>query len=146
MLEDSLTKVLEELFDQEDYKHCFLVDIEVKPKSKVEVYIDADDGLTLGVCQKISRYLEGFIDENNWLGEKYILEVSSPGIERPLKFLRQYKKNIGRTLKVSLNEGKNVEGKLTQVTDVNIVLQDKNSSQEIALNNITKAQVIVSFK
>ena len=146
MIEEALAKVLKELFESEEYKSCFLVEIECKPNNKVEVYIDSDEALTLGICQKISRHLEGFIDEKGWLGEKYTLEVSSPGVDRPLKYLRQYLKNVGRRLSVDTTEETKVEGKLEEVKEDRIILNEKDKKIEILIENIHKAQVIVSFK
>lgn len=97
---------------------CYLVDIEWK-ESNVEltVFVDSDDGLTLSDCQKISRAMEQVLDTENLLGEEYRLQVSSPGIDRPLMLRRQYFKNKGRVLKVVLQDGSEVVGKLHEIDD-----------------------------
>ena len=100
MIVEKITDLLDKKFTEEDFSDCFLVDIKAHAHNKIDVFIDSDSGVTFEKCQKISRYLERFIDENGWLGEKYVLEVSSPGISRPLKFKRQYAKNIGRKVEV----------------------------------------------
>ncbi|MCL4107789.1 UNVERIFIED_CONTAM: hypothetical protein GTU68_027174 [Idotea baltica] len=75
-------------------------------------------------CRKISRFLEAHFDETLVFGEKYLLEVSSPGIGKPLKFKRQFVKNIGRTVEVTTKEdGKKVKGLLKEVTESGIVLE-----------------------
>ena len=80
-IEQHILPLLESKLTEEGFEDCFLVEIVYKEaQNKLEVYIDADSGLSFDRCQKLSRYLEAFIDENNWLGEQYILEVSSPGI------------------------------------------------------------------
>ena len=66
----------------------------------VQVFIDTDDGITIAECAEISRDLGGTMEAQNVINEPYELEVSSPGIEKPLKLLRQYKKNVGRKFKI----------------------------------------------
>lgn len=118
MIEDKLEKLLNSKFEEEGFEDCFLIEIKGSGSGgKIEVYIDADAGLTLERCQKLSRYLENHIDENQWLGSKYVLEVSSPGLDRPLVFNRQFVKNIGRTLIIKLKNGTNLEGQLKEVKE-----------------------------
>ena len=90
MIEDRIVELLGAKFEEEEFRDCFLVETKFHGNNKLEVFIDCDNGLTFEKCQKISRYLESFIDEKQWLGEKYVLDVSSPGIGRPLILKRQY--------------------------------------------------------
>jgi len=123
VVEHKIAEVLELLFKEEDYKDCFLVEIKESPDgSKLEVFLESDSTLTLGKCQKISRYLEKHIEENRWLPEKYLLEVSSPGVGNPLILKRQYLKNVGRMIEVKLEDGDLKKGKLTEVTDDYIII------------------------
>ncbi len=151
-----------EKFDEPGYEDFYLLEVKYNPANKkVEVFLDSDSGLSLGDTSKINRYLQGRIDEEGLLGEKYILDVSSPGIGKPLTLPRQYTKNIGRTLEITtVEEGKNIrqKGILTKVDDKGIVIQYdikekqgkkkivKTIVQEIAFEEITKAVVKVSFK
>ena len=95
MIEKLLSEVLEQRFREEDLNDCFLVDVVEKKNDRIEVYIESDATLTIDTCKKVSRYLEKQIEEHKWLGEKYTLDVSSPGVDNPLKLVRQYKKNVG---------------------------------------------------
>ena len=156
MVERKIEKLLLEKFEEEDFSDCFIVKIEQNNK-KLQIFIDSDTNIGFTTCRKISRYLEEHIDENNWLGEKYILEVSSPGIDRPLKFPRQYKKNIGRRLEVLTKEDEQVNGTLIEVNDEGIVLEFKVRIKEgkkkrteivqkaIAFDHINRAIVQFSF-
>ena len=73
---------------------CFLVDIKINPAgSKIEVYIDRDTGLQIEMCEQVSRFLELHLDNEPGVPPKYILEVSSPGMDNPFKVERQYLKN-----------------------------------------------------
>ncbi len=97
---ERITRLLEEKYSTDEvFADCFTVSVEMKPGQKLYVFADSDSGMTFEKCQKLSRYLESHIDSNGWLGEKYLLEVSSPGIGRPFQFLRQYNNN-SRTLAV----------------------------------------------
>lgn len=109
------------LADKPDH---FLVDIKVLPGNKVEVFVDADKGIQIDTCAQISRYLEQYLDEELPLGEKYTLEVSSPGMSSPIKVLRQYQRRIGNELAVLKADGVKVIGILKQVDESGIVLEE----------------------
>jgi ribosome maturation factor RimP len=72
----------------------------------IQVFVDTDAGITIAQCAEISREVGAELDAQSVINEPYELEVSSPGIERPLKLLRQYKKNVGRKYKVRYLIGK----------------------------------------
>ena len=88
-----LVELLELKFQDEGFEDLFFVDMTFnEANKKVEIFLDSDSQLTIDQCAKVNRYLQFHIDEEGWLGEKYTLDVSSPGIRRPLKLKRQYKK------------------------------------------------------
>lgn len=120
-LEEKIQDLLEEKLQEEEFADCYIVDIE-HHGNRLEVYLDSDSGITFQTCRRISRYLESYLDEEGWLGEKYTLEVSSPGLSRPLKLRRQYIKNIGRKVEVKTHEGEKYEGTLQTVTEDKITL------------------------
>lgn len=158
-LTDRINQLLEEKFSADEaFLDCFVVEIELKPSNKLYVFLDSDSGMTFEKCQKLSRYLEGYIDAGGWLGDKYVLEVSSPGISRPLKFQRQYVKNIGRKMEIVLSSDKSkVSGTLHGVNDDQIILVNeiierdgkkkmkKQVETSIAFDNIEKAIVKIEF-
>ena len=147
MIENRIAEVLNERFQEDDLKSCFLVGVSADVRNKVTVFVDADDQLTIGMCQKISRFLEHRIEENKWLPDKYTLDVSSPGTDNPLKLHRQYKKNIGRTASVKLDDGSKVEGKIEEVQDDHIkLLKAKGEEVEIPFEKISETKILVSFK
>jgi ribosome maturation factor RimP len=86
---------------------AFVVDVHVnkgKQRITVQASIDTDAGIKIGECAAISRRLADVIDEQGLIESAYELEVSSPGIDRPLKLLRQYRKNVGRTFHVQFRD------------------------------------------
>jgi len=159
-LKQRLEQLLIEKFKEEIYHDLFIVDIQVKPNDQVFVFLESDSQLTIGMCSKISRYLEHHIEENGWLGEKYTIEVSSPGVGNPLKLPRQFRKNIGRLLSVKVaDDHKHKVGTLTTVSDQGIILEHEEKRQiegrkkkekvtietEIAFDQIEKAVVKIQF-
>jgi len=157
-LEEKIIDLLDEKFKEAEFEDCFWLDVKRHSvRNKLEVIIDSDTGLTLKKCQRISRYLEGFIDEEGWLGEKYVIEVCSPGADKPLKIARQYPKHIGRKLEVKKKDGETEEGRLTEVTEKGILIEYKVRRKEgkrkvteevksnIAFDQIEQAKVKLSF-
>ena len=157
-IEEKINHLLAAKFQEENFTDCFLVGAELLKDNKLEVYVDSDTGLSLGKCQKISRYLESYIDEENWLGEKYTLEVSSPDLTRPLKLKRQYKKNVGRSLEMTLADGTVKTAQLIEageeaikVEELVVIKEGKKKKKmlvqtELPFENIKKALVVISFK
>ena len=156
MIEEKLLDLLDKKFLEEEFTSYFLIELKNHQGNKIEVFIDGDNGVTFVTCRQISRYLEHHIDENGWLGEKYWLDVSSPGVKRPLKLKRQYPKHIGRKLEVKTEEG-TYTGKLILIEDDQIVLEEKTRvkegkkkktlmvKHEIAFDKIKKTIVKISF-
>ena len=145
-LTDRIARLLEENFAAgEDLTDCFTVDVELKPGQKLYVFVDSDSGMTTEKCRKISRFLESHLDTNGWLGEKYLLEVSSPGIGRPLKFLRQYHKNLGRTLEVTLSDKTRQTGVLKAADETQVVLLQKVKEMDGKKKKEVEVETAVPF-
>lgn len=131
----------------------FVVSIQVKPTNNIKIFLDADDGFDVSKSTKINKRLRRQIDELEMFPEgDYSLEVSSPGIDEPLQFKRQYLKNIGRSIEITPNEGEPVIGKLTEADDEKVVLEVLVSPKkkdttpvEIPFTNIKQAIVQISF-
>ena len=135
----------------------FVVDVIVSTKKnpgKVLVLLDGDQGINIDACANVSRQLSKSLDERNLMGDNYLLEVSTPGVDQSLKLKRQYHKHIGRTLKLKLADGSQFEGKLKEVgADTVIVTQEvgtgkhkESKEQTVDFAAIDKAFVLVSFK
>jgi len=102
---------------------AFLVDLTIQQGRKrkvVQVFVDTDQGITVDQCAEISRRLAKELDGRNMIPGPYELHVSSPGLEKPLKLLRQYRKNVGRKFRVRLRteaEPRTIEAILEAVED-----------------------------
>ncbi len=116
----------------------------------VEVFADTDEGITTDVCAEISRQLSAALDAGDVIRGGYRLDVSSPGLDRPLKLHRQYPKNINRVLKIQFTDTdgkKTITGVLRAVTDSSIKLEPaKQEPLEIPMREITRAVVEPQFR
>lgn len=136
----------------------FVVDVIISGRNaamqKVMVIVDGDNGVTIDDCAEISRRISEALDAQDFIEQRYMLEVSTPGLDHPLSLKRQFPKNIGRQLKVHTTDKKMVQGKLAQVSDGGITLEveektgKKKELSELHLSyaQIEKAFVMVSFK
>jgi len=102
----------------------FLVSVKVKPTNNIKVFIDADEGMSIEKCVKYNRALYKKIEESGIFPDgNFSLEISSPGVDQPLTLHRQYAKNKGRSVEVTFNDGTQKEGKLLEVTETDIIIE-----------------------
>lgn len=116
---EKVKQVLEEVLLEKP--SIFLIDLTVTDSFKIVIGIDGDNGVVLQDCIDISRAVEGNLDREE---QDFSLEVASVGVGSPLKLVRQYKKNIGRTLIVKTNQ-ENIEAELVEANDLFIILSWK---------------------
>ena len=103
----------------------FLVEVRIKPVNNIKVFIDGDQGVSIEKLVQYNRRLYRQIEEENlYPNGDFSLEVSSPGLDEPLKLTRQYLKNIGRFVEVTDSEGEKKEGKLISATETDIVVEE----------------------
>lgn len=132
----------------------FLVEVKINPTNNIKVFLDADSGVSIDKCVKYNRALYKQIEESGMFpGNDFSLEVSSPGLDEPLKLKRQYNKNTGRNVEVILQDGSKIEGKLTGVSDADIQVEEikgKNKKKEviehtIRIDNIKTTKIQIQF-
>ena len=144
--------VVEELVEKPS---VFLIDLIITDNFKISITLDDDNGVVLQDCIDISRAIENKLDREE---QDFSLEVASVGVGSPLKFVRQYKKNVGRTLIVKLST-ETIEAELVEANDNFIILSWKarepkkvgkgketvQKRQEILFTEIKEAIVTVTF-
>jgi ribosome maturation factor RimP len=132
----------------------FLVEAKIIPLNNVKVFLDGDNGISIEKCVQCNRALYRKIEEEHVFPlDDFSLEVSSPGLDQPLKLLRQYKKNIGRLIDVVLNDGTKKTGRLVELTEDGIILEEtigKNKNKlivnhAILFNNIKTTTIQIVF-
>lgn len=132
----------------------FLVEVRIKPTNNIKVFMDADEGMPLSTLIEYNRKLYKGLEESGLYPDgNFSLEVSSPGLDEPLKLERQYKKNVGRYVEVMRNDGTMREGKLTAATDEGIAVEweegkgkkKETKTETILFENIKSTKVQVKF-
>ncbi|MBC7487281.1 MAG: hypothetical protein H7282_11070 [Cytophagaceae bacterium] len=150
-LKSVISKIaLEKAKEQE----VFLVELTLTSSGRVKILalIDSENGVTIDQCTKFSRSVTQETDLIPELDEGYVIEVSSPGTDRPLEFPFQYKKNIGRKIRVTLDGDEEKEGELLTATEEGFSVKlpglkkKEFVNQEYQYNEVKKAKIIVSFK
>lgn len=135
----------------------FLISCKISPANKIEVIIDGDENVSIQDCLDCSRAIENNLDREE---EDFELSVSSSGISSPLQFPRQYKKNIGREIKIITLEDKEITGVIKEATEDGVFLvwkerrpKEKGKGKEtveleefILYKNIKKAIISLNFK
>lgn len=138
-----------------EYPELFLIDMTITDSYKIIVTLDGDNGVQLQDCINISRAVENNLDREE---QDFALEVASAGVSLPLKLVRQYRKNIGRTLKIK-TASQTIEAKLLEVSDENITVEWSSRepkkigkgketvlhNEKIAYSDIIEAIVTITF-
>jgi len=135
------SRIIELLAEMPGY---FLVDVSIKPTNNIKAYIDADQGAAIDQLSKINRALYKWIEENLFPNGDFSIEVSSPGLDEPLKLERQYLKNIGRFVEVLMKNGIKKEGKLLSASENEIVVEEQKGhgkKRELIEHTILKQEI-----
>tara|TARA_R110002072_G_scaffold142804_3_gene288348 strand:+ start:59622 stop:60089 length:468 start_codon:yes stop_codon:yes gene_type:complete len=120
MMRERVTELLEQAL--EENQSLFLIDLLISEDNRITVILDGDNGVSVEDCITVSRAIEHNLDREE---VDFALEVMSAGVSEGLTIPRQYRKNIGRKLKVRTKEDQTIEGELTNVDDSSIKLKWK---------------------
>ena len=132
----------------------FLVEVRINSANNIKVFIDGDQGVSIDKLVRYNRNLYRQIEEEKMFpNDDFSLEVSSPGLDEPLKLDRQYLKNIGRHVEVVGNDGSKIEGKLTGTTTTDLLVEEikgKGKKMEtvqhtISFDNIKTTKIQIKF-
>ena len=129
-----------------------LVDVEYKKTGKtwsLRVFIDKNQGVTVDDCQRLSREIEDLIAIHELIADRYVLEVSSPGLDRPLKKETDFIRNKGKQVLVKtylpINNSKTNTGTIKDFSNDTLFLENEKKTFEISLSNIAQAKLIFKF-
>lgn len=119
-------------------------------RSVVRVVVDRDGGVSLDDVADVSRVISDALDqldeaEPGALGPSYVLEVTSPGVDRPLTAARHWRRNVSRLVTVALRDGPNVTGRIVSANDDALVLDVDGTSRTLALGDVLRGTVQVEF-
>jgi len=147
---DTVTEIALPIVEQAG---CELVDVEYVKEGKdwfLRVYIDKPGGVTLDDCENISRPLNDKLDELDPVPHSFYLEVSSPGLERPLKKPADYRRAMGSPVEIRLYKAvdgvKRYEGELVAYDGESITIKtDKNEDLRFMMDQISKVKKVFKF-
>ncbi len=143
---DKIIDIIKPILDREN---IYLVDLEFRGQGKnrvLSVYADTEQGITLSQITRLNNKISDQLDMHDVIPGTYRLEVSSPGVDRPLKYLWQYNKNINRHVQINYRDEekeKEVTGKLINANEAQITLKLKKDKVFIPFSAIKKAKVKV---
>ncbi|MBN2349425.1 MAG: ribosome assembly cofactor RimP [Bacteroidales bacterium] len=151
------TELKQLLSEELKSRNLFLVNLKISPSNKILILVDSLAGVTIDQCVGISRFVESNLDREK---EDYELEVSSPGLDEPLKIKVQYEKNIGRELQIVTNDDVEYKGRLIAVENEAIRIETVNKVKKsgskkksiekeehiIDFINIKLAKVVITFR
>jgi len=154
MMRDKITELLNSALEKND--SLFLIELSISNSNQIHVIIDGDNGVSVKDCIAVSREIEHNLDRDEY---DFSLEVASAGVSEPLTIPRQYKKNVGRKLKIKTLAGDDIEGVLTIANQNEIKLQWKarepkpigkgkvtvNKEAVLDYKDIAEAKVMITF-
>ena len=112
----------------------------------LRIYIDKNEGISVEDCERVSKHVSKVLDAENDFSENYMLEVSSPGLDRKFFYKEQYKEYLNESLKVTFFDTQNkrtVTGRLVGAYDNSIKLELNDETKEIAFSSIIQANLII---
>lgn len=112
----------------------------------LRIYIDNKDGVSVEDCEKVSKHVSKVLDTENDFSEKYMLEISSPGLDRKFFYKEQYQEFINESMRVTFFDNDNkktIKGNLKEVDDISIKLEIKEEIHEIPFSSIIQANLLI---
>ncbi|MBK5269881.1 MAG: ribosome maturation factor [Bacteroidia bacterium] len=151
-MEQSIEQKVNNLIKEDN--GLFLVEVKIRPTNNIKVFIDGDQGVNIDKLVRYNRKLFKEIEESNMFPNgDFSLEVSSPGLDEPLKLHRQYLKNIGRYVEIMEKEGDKKEGRLLSVSDEGLIIEEEKGhgkkrevvQHSISFDNIKTTKIQIKF-
>ncbi|HCY75278.1 MAG TPA: hypothetical protein DHV28_05110 [Ignavibacteriales bacterium] len=148
IIKENIVQISNEIAEKLNF---FVIDINFRGDNRkkiIEVFVDAEKNVDADNLAEISREINSVIEEKDIIQQAYRLDVSTPGVDRPLKFLKQFPKHINRNFEVTYkagDEARTITGKLLSVEREELTFLSDKKEVLIEFKNITTAKVIISF-
>ncbi len=144
VLKKKILDLIEEPLRQENCEVADMALSRYKQNTTLRFFVYADSGMNIDKCAHISRIIGDMIDGTDWFERGYALEVSSPGLDRPLKTITDFKYRIGEKVRVIFeNETKKkITAEIISVKDNEVELKDEESNQYVPLSEIKQAKIV----
>jgi ribosome maturation factor RimP len=144
-MEEKITALLSPVISEANYELVELQLVPRKSSSLLRVLVDRVGGITLDECAELSHRISYVLEVEDPIENRYTLEVSSPGLDRPLTTVADFRRKAGELILLSLREGdrvNQVEGKIVKVEGDQVVLSVDDSEQRFSLTDIVKGKII----
>ena len=148
IIKENIVRISNEIAEKLNF---FVIDINFRGDNRkkiIEVFVDAEKNIDADNLAEISREINSIIEDQDIIQQAYRLDVSTPGVDRPLKFLKQFPKHINRNFEVTYkieDETRTITGKLLSVEREELTFLSDKKEVLIEFKNITTAKVIISF-
>ncbi len=148
---DIKNKILNIISPIIDQNNLLLIDLVVRGDERkriIEVFVDSKENISADLLADINRKINSSLNYNEEEFGNYRLDVSSPGVDRPLKYLEQYYKHINRQFDLQFNDGNEIKkskARLVSINNDNLLFDDGMREFLIKYNQIIKAKVLISF-
>jgi len=148
IIKENIVRISNEIAEKLNF---FVIDINFRGDNRkkiIEVFVDAEKNIDADNLAEISREINSIIEDQDIIQQAYRLDVSTPGVDRPLKFLKQFPKHINRNFEVTYkaeDETRTITGKLLSVEREELTFHSDKKEVLIEFKNITTAKVIISF-
>jgi ribosome maturation factor RimP len=148
IIKENIIRISSEIAEKLGY---FVIEILYRGDNRkriIEIYVDAEKNINADDLADINREINSVMEEQNLLKDSYRLEVSSPGVDRPLKFFKQFPKHINRNFEIVYKTGeeeKKFTGKLISIERDELTYHSNGKDILIKFNQITTAKVLISF-
>jgi ribosome maturation factor RimP len=148
IIKENIVQISNEIAEKLNF---FVIDINFRGDNRkkiIEVFVDAEKNIDADNLAEISREINSVFEEQDIIQQAYRLDVSTPGVDRPLKFLKQFPKHINRNFEVTYkagDEARTITGKLLSVEREELTFLSDKKEVLIEFKNITTAKVIISF-
>nr|MBU1328751.1 ribosome maturation factor RimP [Candidatus Omnitrophota bacterium] len=147
---DKIKEIIEPILQEEQVELVEIIFRREAGRQVLRLLVDRDGGIKLADCTRLNERISQFLDERDIIQESYVIEVDSPGIDRPFKTKRDYERAIGRLVRVTLSERiqdkKEYVARLEEVSDMGVKIDVKKKGLiEIPFEKIVRAREEVEF-
>ncbi|MFA5500964.1 MAG: ribosome maturation factor RimP [Candidatus Omnitrophota bacterium] len=146
---DRATLIAEEYLDERGIEIVEVIYRREQQGMVLRLVVDKPEGITIAECEEINNFLSAELDKQDIIQERYVLEVSSPGLDRPIKTERDFERAMGKQLEITtyerIDDRKTHEGRFLGMDKENIVIEKDGVSVVIPKNKIALARLKIDF-
>lgn len=141
---EKIAELISEPIEQEGFDLVELKLSHYKSSNRLQIFVDSDNGVKLDDCARLTRVIAPVLEAGNLFKHGYIIEVSSPGLDRPLVTAREFRRRIGETVRIFFNDNESApaSGELISADDRYIELQTKDGTSKYDLVNVKMGKII----